>query len=210
MERVDYQIADNLCNKILEKLIDFPEFDEMHAWLDIHKSLYNQINIQPEGLPAIANCNYEGVRYDHIAKFHSLYHKTEYEYNLLNQMSHEEVIIYFFEQMDARMIHQYLLEKEYMGMGFSDFIYKLSLAFNELHGYRGNNWLRSETVYCKHCNEKQYFFIGEYDESYLHLKFKVVNGVVKDFIECRELKCDLPNEVDQEKQVFIDAKKPPF
>ena len=210
MNKIEYQIADNLCTKILEEFNAFPEFEQMHVWLDQYKSLYDQINIQPKGLPAITDCNYEGVRYEHIAKFHSLYHKTEYEYNLLDHMSHEEVIIYFIEQMDRRLIHQYLPEKEYMGMGFRDFLYKLSIAFNELYGYRGNIKLRTEIVYCVHCNKKQYFFIGEYDESYLHLFFKLENGVVKDFIECRELKCDLPNDIDTEKQVFLNTITPPF
>jgi hypothetical protein len=97
-----------------------------------------------------------------------------------------------------------------MGMGFRDFIYNLSVAFNELRGYRGNNSLRTEAVYCAHCNEKQYFFIGKYDESYLHLVFKLENGIVKDFIECRELKCKLPLNLDPEKQVFVDTITPPF
>jgi hypothetical protein len=210
MNKVDYQFVDNLCEQILEEFNQFPEFEQMHEWLVEHESLYDKINIQPEGLPAISSSNYQGVRYKNIAKFHSLYQKTEFEYNLLDHMSHEEVITYFIERMDAFMIQQYLLEKEYMGIGFRDFIYKLSLAFKELHSYRGNNKLRTESVYCNNCNKKQYFYIGEYDESYLHLVFILENGVVKDFTECRELKCDLPNEVDPEKQVFIDTNKPPF
>jgi hypothetical protein len=210
MNKIDYQIADNLCAKILEDFNSFPEFEEMHGWLETHKDLYDRFNIEPKGLPAICSSNYQGVRYENIAKFQSLYQKTKYEYNLLDHMSHEEVIIYFIERMDAFMIQQYLLEKEYMGMGFRDFIYKLSLAFNELHGYRGNNSLRTEAAYCAHCNEKQYFFIGEYDESYLHLVFKLEKGIVKHLIECRELKCDMPNFLDPKKQVFVNTEKSPF
>ena len=210
MTKIDFQIADNLCDSILENFNPFPDFEQMHVWLDLYKSLYEGINIQPEGLPSIANCNYDGVKYEHIAKFHHLYHKTEYEYNLLDHMSHEEVIIYFMEQMNAFMIQQYLLNIEYMGIEFRDFIYKLSLAFNELRGYRGNNSLRTEAVYCSHCNEKQYFFIGEYDESYIHLVFVIDKGIVKNLFECREFKCDLPISLDPEKQVFINTEKSPF
>jgi hypothetical protein len=57
---------------------------------------------------------------------------------------------------------------------------------------------------------KQYFFIGEYDESYLHLVFKLEKGIVKHLIECRELKCDMPNFLDPKKQVFVNTEKSPF
>jgi hypothetical protein len=53
MNKLDYQIADNLCAQILEKFNAFPEFEEIIAWLDLHKSLYKQINIQPKGRTAI-------------------------------------------------------------------------------------------------------------------------------------------------------------
>lgn len=210
MNKIDYLIADNLCAKILEEFNSFPEFEEMHAWLETHEKLYNRFNIVPKGLPAVCNSNFEGVKYEHISKFHSLYEKTKYEYNLLDHMSHEEVIVYFIERMDTIMIHQYLLEKEYMGMGFRDFCYRLSSAINELYSYRGNRSLRTEVVSCDKCSQKQYYFIGAFDKSYMHIIFKIENGVINDFIECRELKCILPNYLDPEKQVFIDTKTSPF
>ncbi len=210
MEKIDYQISDITCSKLLNEFNAFPEFEEMHAWLDLHKPLYDKINIEPKGLPAIANCNYDGVRYEHIAKFHSLYKKTEYEYNLLDHMSHLEVLVYFIERMDAIMIHQYLPEKEYMGMGFRDFNYKISCAIQELYAHRGNRSLRTEAVSCNRCNQKQYYFIGDYDESYMHLILKVENGAVNDFIECRESKCNIPFYLDPEKQVWVDTITPPF
>jgi hypothetical protein len=104
MNKIDYQIADNLCSKLLEEFNSFSEFGAMLEWLETHKDLYNRFNIEPIGLLAICSSNYQGVRYENIAKFHSLYQKTEYEYNLLDHMSHEEVITYFIERMDAFMI----------------------------------------------------------------------------------------------------------
>jgi hypothetical protein len=92
MNSIDFQIADNLCVKILEKFNVFSELEGMKAWLNEYKTLYDKFNIQPKGLPAIARCNFDGVKYDNIAKFHRLYHKIEYENNLLNHMSHEEII----------------------------------------------------------------------------------------------------------------------
>jgi hypothetical protein len=73
MNKIDYQIADNYCATILN---EFDVFTDMTGWIKRYKELYKIINIQPNGLPAIANCNYEGIRYEHIAKFHSLYTKT--------------------------------------------------------------------------------------------------------------------------------------
>jgi hypothetical protein len=209
MNEIDFQIEDNLCAKIIEDFNLFSEFEQMHAWLDLHKSLYNQINIQPKGLPAIANCNYEGVRYENIAKFHSLYYITDFEYNILDHKTHEEVIVYFFEQMNSYMIGHYLTEENYMGMDLPDFFYSLGNAFQELQD-RGNNKLYTETLECSACNQKQYFFKGYKDDSYLHLIFKIENGIVKDLIECRELKCLLPNDINAENQVYIDIETPPF
>jgi hypothetical protein len=62
MNKIDYQIADNYCATILN---EFDVFTDMTGWIKRYKELYK-----------IINCNYEGIRYEHIAKFHSLYTKT--------------------------------------------------------------------------------------------------------------------------------------
>ncbi len=206
MEKKDYEITDLLCISInqeeKERLID-PK-----AWLNKYKGLYDKFNIQPGNLPAIANCNFEGIRYENIARFHSLYHKLNFEYHILDHKSHEEAIVYFFEQMNAYMIGHYLKEEYYMGMDLVDFFYTLGNAFQELQD-RGNKQLYTEIVECSNCNMKQYFFIGTKDGSYLHLIFKLENGIVKDLIECREAKCVIPLDINTEKQVFLDTKTPP-
>ena len=209
MNEIDFQVEDNLCAKIIEDFNSFSEFEQMHAWLDLHKSLYGKINIQPKGLPAIANCNFDGVRFENIAKFHSLYHKTDFEYNILDHKTHEEAIVYFFEQMNSYMLGHYLTEEYYMGMDLPDFFYSLGNAFQELQD-RGNKQLYTEIVECSNCNKNQYFFKGFKDDSYLHLIFKLENGIVMDLIECSEAKCVLPNDIDTMKQVFLDTITPPF
>ncbi len=207
MEKKDYEITNLLCISINqeeeERLID-PK-----AWLNKYKGLYDKFNIQPGNLPAIADCNFEGVKYENISKFHSLYQKLSFEYNILDHKSHEETIVYFFEQMNSYMIGHYLTEEYYMGMDLVDFFYSLGNAFQELQD-RGNKQLYTEIVECSNCNMKQYFFKGFKDDSYLHLIFKLENGIVKDLIECRESKCVLPHDIDTEKQVFLDTKTPPF
>ena len=206
MTKTDYQIADNNCATILN---EFDAFADVLEWLNKYEQVYKKINIQPKGLPAIASCNYEGVRYENIAKFHSLYHKTDFEYNILDYKTHEEAIVYFFEQMNSYMLGHYLTEEYYMGMDLPDFFYSLGNAFQELQD-RGNNQLYTEIIECSNCNMKQYFFKGFKDDSYLHLIFKLENRTVKDLIECREAKCVLPNDIDTQKQVFLDTFTPPF
>lgn len=87
MNTLDYQIADTHCETIIN---DFDPNENVEIWLSKYKSLYYRFNIAPKGLPAVANCNFEGVKYDKIAKFHSLYSKTKYEYSLLDNMPHTE------------------------------------------------------------------------------------------------------------------------
>lgn len=206
MKKNDYLLTDVFCDNILSELD--PNSDIL-AWLEKYKDLYNRINIQPGNLPAIADCNFEGVKYENISKFHSLYHKLNFEYNILDHKSHEEAIVYFFEQMNSYMLGQYLTEEYYMGMKLVDFFYSLGNVFQELQD-RGNKQLYSEMLDCSNCSQKQYFFKGYKDDSYLHLIFKLENRTVKDLIECREAKCALPEDIDTEKQVFLDTITPPF
>ena len=205
LDKIEYEIADSFCESIIISL----NIGNQQAWLEEHKSLYTRFNIQPGKLPAIADCNFEGVKYENISKFHSLYHKLNFEYNILDHKSHEEAIVYFFEQMNSYMIGHYLTEEYYMGMDLPDFFYSLGNAFQELQN-RGNKQLYSEMAECSNCRQKQYFFKGYKDDSYLHLIFKLENGMVKDLIECREAKCVLPNDIDTTKQVFLDTTTPPF
>lgn len=202
----DYMKSDKLCESILN---EFDVFGDTQEWLSNYKSLYTRFNIQPRKLPAIADCNFEGVKYENISKFHRLYQKLSFEYNILDHKSHEESIVYFFEQMNSYMIGHYLTEEYYMGLDLVDFFYCLGNAFQELQD-RGNKQLYTKIVECSNCNLKQYFFIGTKEDSYLHLIFKLENGIVKDLIECRDAKCILPHEIDTSKQVFLDTTTPPF
>ena len=205
LNKIEYEIADSYCESIIISL----NIGNQQAWLEEHKNLYSRFNIQPGKLPAIANCNFEGVKYENISKFHRLYQKLSFEYHILDYKSHEEAIVYFFEQMNSFMIGHYLTEQYYMGMDLPDFFYSLGNAFQELQD-RGNKQLYTEIVECSNCNMKQYFFIGTKDDSYLHLIFKLENGMVKDLIECREAQCTLPSNIDTENQIFLDTITPPF
>ena len=100
-----FKECDILCQSIIE---NYDIFSDIPLWLDENKSLFNQINIQPKGLPGIANSNFEGIKYEYISKFHQLYSKVKYEYNILNEKFHLDVIIHFIEQMNSLMLGHYL------------------------------------------------------------------------------------------------------
>jgi hypothetical protein len=72
MNRNDYCLADQICQTIL---VNFDIFVDTKEWLSNFKSLYTRFNIQPGNLPAIADCNFEFIKYENISKFHSLYKK---------------------------------------------------------------------------------------------------------------------------------------
>lgn len=201
-----YEIADLKCKTIL---VDFDTNLNKSEWLTKYKNLYNHLSIKPENLPSIADCNFEGVKYENIFNFHSLYKKMNFEYHILEHKTHEEAIVYFFEHMNSYMLGHYLTEEYYLGMDLVDFFYSLGNAFQELQD-RGNKQLYTEIVECSNCNRRQYFFKGTKDDSYLNLIFKLENRMLKDLIECREAKCVLPNDIDTAKQVFLDTTTPPF
>ena len=140
----DFEEANIICQSIIDK---YDIFSDMPLWLEEHKSLFNQINIQPKGLPGIANSNFEGIKYEYISKFHSLYEKTDYEWNILDHIPHDLAIMYFFEQMNAFMLGHYLTEEYYMGKDQPDFFYSIGNAFQELQN-RGNTKLIAQEMYC--------------------------------------------------------------
>jgi hypothetical protein len=202
----EFEEANIICLSIIE---NYDIFSDISLWLDEHKSLFNQINIQPKGLLGIANSNYEGIRYEYISKFHQLYSKVKYEYNILNEKTHLDTIIHFIEQMNSLMLGHYLDNDTIMNNENPTFYYLLGMAFDELQ-YRGNNRLDLVKSHCESCNQNQFLFVGNNDGSYLHLQFKVENDTVLDVNECEFLKCLVPSHIDTEKQVFLNTELPPF
>jgi hypothetical protein len=72
MDKIDYQITDQLCEQALIELdVSAPD-----VWIIKHKALFERISIKPNGLPSIANQYYEGVKYSFIGKFHSKYQQS--------------------------------------------------------------------------------------------------------------------------------------
>ena len=202
----EFEEANILCQSIIDQ---YDIFSDMPLWLEEHKSLFNQINIQPKGLPGIANSNFGGVTYEFISKFHRLYKTVYHDYNIRNERSHLETIIYFLEEMNSNMLGYYLDNDIIMNYESPTFYYLLGMAFNELQ-YRGNTRLNVVESLCENCDQHPYFFVGNNDSSYLHLQFNIDNNTVLDINECQILSCQVPIEINTEKQVLLNKELPPF
>jgi hypothetical protein len=207
MEKKEYEMSDLLCISIIQK--EDERMNDPRAWLNKYKGLYIRFNIQPGKLPAIANCNFEGVRYENIAVFHKIYQKLQNEFTIVDTWKHADAIAYFFEELNLSMLVECLKQEYYNGMDYTDFIYQLAVAFTEME-FRGNLKTRTISCTCKQCCRQQYFFIGEKDGSYFDLTLFLENEKVIDIYECEEAKCMVPEELNLEKRIWIDPNKTPF
>jgi hypothetical protein len=207
MEKKEYEMSDLLCISIIQK--EDERMNDPRAWLNKYKGLYIRFNIQPGKLPAIANCNFEGVRYENIAVFHKIYQKLQNELTIVDTWKHADAIAYFFEELNLSMLVECLKQEYYNGMDYTDFIYQLAVAFTEME-FRGNLKTRTISCTCKQCCRQQYFFIGEKDGSYFDLTLFLENEKVIDIYECEEAKCMVPEELNLEKRIWIDPNKTPF
>ncbi len=207
MEQNDYEKADTLCANILknegDRLIDQKE------WLNKYKGLYSKFNIQPGKLPAIANCNFKGIRYENIATFHKIYKNTLDDFTIVDTWKQVDAIAHFFEELNLSMLVECLKQDYYNNLDYTDFIYQLAVAFTEME-FRGNLKTRTISCTCKQCCRQQYFFIGETDGSYFDLTFVLEKEKVIDIYECEESKCMVPEEINLEKRIWIDPNKTPF
>ena len=69
-----YEQLNERCKNAI-KVIDQEE--DVERWLHLASKLFKAVSIQPDGLPSIANCHFEGVHYSSISEFHSLYIKKQ-------------------------------------------------------------------------------------------------------------------------------------
>ena len=65
-----YEQLNERCKNAI-KLIEQEE--DVDRWLHLASKLFKAVSIEPEGLPSIANCHFEGVHYSSIADFHRKY-----------------------------------------------------------------------------------------------------------------------------------------
>jgi hypothetical protein len=72
-ERVSYIINDARCELAMK---EFASYNPITGWVWEYMKLYEAITIQPKGLPAIAQCNYQGEYFHNISEFHTLFKKS--------------------------------------------------------------------------------------------------------------------------------------
>ncbi len=70
INKSDFIETNIICQSIIN---NFNETSDMKAWLHNYRNLYDQISIEPKGLPRIANSHHDGIQYEYISKFHDLY-----------------------------------------------------------------------------------------------------------------------------------------
>jgi hypothetical protein len=73
MNQEYYEQLNERCKNAIKAIDD----NDIERWLHLASKLFKAVSIQPEGLPSIANCHFEGVLYSSIAEFHSLYIKKQ-------------------------------------------------------------------------------------------------------------------------------------
>ena len=70
--KLDYLIKNNECE---EAVIELANGSKPELWVRKYQRLYNSISISPSGLPPIADCNHEEIKYPFILQFHAIFHK---------------------------------------------------------------------------------------------------------------------------------------
>ena len=76
-ELISYIANDERC---LSAIADLEGGMDTLAWLGQYLELYLNVTYGPEGYPRVADCNYEGRKFDSIAAFAFLYIKTHHEH----------------------------------------------------------------------------------------------------------------------------------
>ncbi len=105
MNNTDFEIADNMCK---EAAIELKSTSDTNKWLQEHKALYESVSIIYSKTNVVANVLFENKFYLNIGRFHDLYKHLLFELNILDHMSHEQAIVYFFEKMDIYNIDRLL------------------------------------------------------------------------------------------------------
>lgn len=181
MDKIDFQIADTFCEEALIELESTPP----SSWIEKYKNLYVSISIKPDGLPSIANQNYNGINYDSIGEFHSIYEEKLFEEDILKHKSQYRAIVYFIERMNIDKINELLDSHQYSDKDKPHFIDLLNSVFVEFNK-SGSKRLYSESGVCKGCNFgcKGYSFVSDLDKSHLDLVIEGSNERVKDIYDC--------------------------
>ena len=74
--RIQATSFESLDDECRNALIDIANIDLLN-WLTKYKYLYSYSSIKPVGKPSIADCFENGVFYEHVSRFHSIYERID-------------------------------------------------------------------------------------------------------------------------------------
>jgi hypothetical protein len=187
-----YEIVDRFCEESLE--VESGDIDRDY-WIKDNEDLYKTVSIAPEGLPSIANANFNGCKYKNIYDFHSKYVQRKFEQDILSRMTHKDAVAYFISRMDIYALDKILDYREYADVDKSFFLEKLNSVFDTFK-QRGNIQLVSTNGVCKGCQQGHIgvAFVGDNDDTYIELMIMSENDKVTDIFECNNFKFDTYNK----------------
>ena len=196
-----YVIVDRFCEEALE--LEAGDIDRDY-WINDYEDLFKSVSIAPEGLPSIANANFNGCKYKNIYDFHSKYVQRKFEKDILNRMMHKDAVEYFISRMDIYALDKILDYREYSDVDKPFFLEKLNVVFDTFKE-RGNIRLVCTTGVCKGCQHGHIgvAFVGDNDDTYLELMILTENDKVTDIFECNNFKFDTYNKELLGQRLFL-------
>jgi hypothetical protein len=196
-----YDIVDRLCEEALE--VESGDIDRDY-WIKEYEDLFKSVSIAPEGLPSIANANFNGCKYKNIHDFHSKYVQRKFEQDILNRMTQKDAVEYFISRMDIYALDKILEYREYSDVDKPFFLEKLNIVFDTFKE-RGNVRLITTNGVCKGCQHGHIgvAFIGDNDDTYLELMILSENDKVTDIFECNNFKFDTYNKELLGQRLFL-------
>ncbi len=196
-----YDIVDRFCEEALE--LEAGDIDRDY-WIKEYEDLFKSVSIAPEGLPSIANANFNGCKYKNIYDFHSKYVQRKFEQDILNRMTHKDAVEYFISRMDIYALDKILDYREYSDVDKPFFLEKLNIVF-ETFKERGNIRLVSTNGVCMGCQHGHIgvAFVGDNDDTYLELMILSENDKVTDIFECNNFKFDTYNKELLGQRLFL-------
>jgi hypothetical protein len=187
-----YEIVDRFCEEALE--VEAGDIDR-DFWISDYEDLFKSVSIAPEGLPSIANANFNGCKYKNIYDFHSKYVQRKFEQDILSRMTHKDAVAYFISRMDIYALDKILDYREYADVDKPFFLVKLNSVFDTFKE-RGNIQLVNTNGVCKGCQQGHVgvAFVGDNDTTYIELMIMSENDKVTDIFECNNFKFDTYNK----------------
>jgi hypothetical protein len=188
MQRKYFEIADQMCK---EATLGFKDTKDVNNWIKDHQSLFESVTVFNSKKEFELNMLFEGKFYLNIGSFFDIYKGILFEQNILDHLSQEQAVIYFFEKMDIAKLDS-LLDDDltYQDIKKSQYMIVLNNAFEEMKK-RKNTHLISYPGKCQGCKpgHKSYCFIGNQDGSHIDILIEMdpCSKRIKDIYECLKM-----------------------